>query len=156
RCRRSFLVRTRAETRIEGLVIRLTDRAPRGCDQIDQVVDHRLLHTLARVLKVEVAVALLGEEDRVTQVLLGSPGVGIARVGVIALVDQQDRVRGAGVPRPPVVVLGADRPGGAGGPLPPALYAALEPADLLESSDHLRPRLRALIGRPVGALDRRR
>src|SRR5262249_54442154 len=143
-----------AESWIEGLVIRLADRAPRRCDQIDQVVDYRVAHTHARVLEVQVAVALLGEEDRVTQVLLGSHGVGIARVGIIALVDQQDRVRGAGVPRPPIVVLGADRPGGAGGPLPPALYAALEPADLLESSDHLRPRPRALVGRPVGALDR--
>src|SRR5262249_17383042 len=45
-----------------------------------------------------------GEEDRVAKILLGSHGVGIARVGVIALVDQQDRVRRAGVPRPPVVV----------------------------------------------------
>src|SRR5262249_35660721 len=82
-------------------------------------------------------------------------GVGIARVGVIALVDQQDRARGAGVPRPPVVVLAADRPGGAGGPLPPALYAALEPAELLGWSDHRRPRLRALGDGRAGALDRR-
>jgi len=44
----------------------------------------------------------VGEEDRVAEVLLGSHGVFIVHVGVVALVDEQARVRGLGVPRPQV------------------------------------------------------
>lgn len=56
------------EARIEGLVVRRADRARRWCDQVDQVVAHRVRDALARVLEPKVAIALVGKEDRLTQV----------------------------------------------------------------------------------------
>ena len=118
-----------AEIGIEGLLVGLADRAPRRGDQLGHVVNHRLVDTGTRVLEGQVTVAFMGEQDGVAEVLLGSHGVAIGRVGVIARVDQQDRVRGRGVPGAAVVVLAAHRRGGTGGPPPPALRATLESAD---------------------------
>jgi hypothetical protein len=75
-----------AEARTEGLLIRLADRALGWGGQVNQVGDHRLVDTGARVLKEQVAVALVGEKDRIAEVMLGSHGVGVVRVGVVALV----------------------------------------------------------------------
>jgi hypothetical protein len=45
-----------------------------------------------------VAAALVGEQDRVAQQLLRLDGAGVAGLGVIALVDEQDRGRASGGP----------------------------------------------------------
>ena len=67
-----------------------------GTNQLGQVVGDRLVDAGARVLEVQVTVALVGEQDGVAEQLLGSDGVAVERGGVVALVDQQDRVRGGG------------------------------------------------------------
>jgi hypothetical protein len=60
-----------AEVRIEGLLIRLADRARRWGDQLGQAGDRRLIVTGAPVPEAQVA-ALVGEQNRVAEQALSS------------------------------------------------------------------------------------
>jgi hypothetical protein len=144
-----------AELRVEGQVIRLTDRARRGRDQMNQVVGKRLLRASAQRIQVVPVVVHHGQQDRVAEQLLHVDGVGVAGVGVITLAEEQDRVGCSDGPRTAVVVLAANGPWRSRGPHKPAHEAALEAAYVLEPANQLRPRAQASLRGRVGAADRR-
>jgi hypothetical protein len=123
----------------------LADGARRRCDQPDQVGDPCPVDAGAGIVKADMAVAVLGEQDGVPESSRGSHPVDVGSTGVAPGADQQDRVLRLRIPGSPVVVLAAYRPGGARGPQPPAQQRAAEAVDLGEQQifvGQLAPRAR--------------
>ena len=100
------------------------------------------------------AVAVVGQQDRVAQPLRGQPGVAKRCVGVEPGADDQDWIAGGGVPGAGVAVGAGRWPGRARGELP-AHDRSADAAEVLQAVHHPQPDAGGVAGGAVGAHQRR-
>ena len=91
---------------MEWPLIRLAvHRAVQWRFHIHQIVDAGEFDARARILVAEMSVAVMGEQDRISQEALRTNGVPVGRVRVMPRSDQENRIRRRRVPRSAVGVL---------------------------------------------------